>query len=109
MVPDDMQTWEPPGPSVFTFLITSHPPHNLMGEVRASFPFCTLRNRLLGAACLAGSKQLKIASQERSGVGEQGVSNLLFAGCGPTWALSVSSDPWSGVKAQFGSSMECQG
>lgn len=45
VAPDVIQTQEPPGPSIFTFLITSHPPLSLVGEVRASFLLWTLRNR----------------------------------------------------------------
>lgn len=44
VVPGDTQTWWPHSPSVFTFLITLQPPHNLAAEVKASFPFCRLRN-----------------------------------------------------------------
>lgn len=44
VVPGDTQTRWPHSPSVFTFLITSQPPHNLAAEVKASFPFCRLRN-----------------------------------------------------------------
>lgn len=44
VVPGDTQTPWPHGPSVFPLLIAVHPPHSLGGEVRASFPLCTLRN-----------------------------------------------------------------